>query len=180
ELVQEEGIAKGGSFYHYLDSCKISVDIPYTEPEAWLGFRCVCEEIKGDTNLIASDFLNFQYTVKPEFDTTNMTFSLLPVIPDTVDRKFNIRLNDFKKVTRITELVSMNPEDTITGYEVVFFEHMGYSLTSDYSITETLTPLTQDFIKNMKPNATFVILINSINGKQIEDNLIKSVLLRIY
>ncbi|MBC8048111.1 MAG: SUMF1/EgtB/PvdO family nonheme iron enzyme, partial [Fimbriimonadaceae bacterium] len=32
ELVQEEGIAKGGSFYHYLDSCKISVDIPYTEP----------------------------------------------------------------------------------------------------------------------------------------------------
>ena len=48
EMVSEDSIAKGGSFIHFLDSCKISVDMPYVEPESWLGFRCICEEVNGN------------------------------------------------------------------------------------------------------------------------------------
>ena len=41
EMVSEKGIAKGGSYIHSLDSCKISINQLYTKPERWLGFRCV-------------------------------------------------------------------------------------------------------------------------------------------
>jgi formylglycine-generating enzyme required for sulfatase activity len=43
EMVSTKGIAKGGNFLLPLDSCKIKLEQHYTEPEAWLGFRCVCE-----------------------------------------------------------------------------------------------------------------------------------------
>ncbi len=46
EMVQEEGIAKGGSFDHSLDDCKITNRQTYTRPERWLGFRCVCVAIQ--------------------------------------------------------------------------------------------------------------------------------------
>lgn len=55
ELVAEDRIAKGGSYRHYPDSCKINIDIPYNEPEAWLGFRCVSEEVEN--NLIEANEL---------------------------------------------------------------------------------------------------------------------------
>ncbi|NOT52494.1 MAG: SUMF1/EgtB/PvdO family nonheme iron enzyme [Chitinophagaceae bacterium] len=41
EMVSEKGIAKGGSFDHTLEECKIINDQYYTKPERWLGFRCV-------------------------------------------------------------------------------------------------------------------------------------------
>jgi formylglycine-generating enzyme required for sulfatase activity len=43
EMVSEEGIAKGGSWAHTLEQSKISNRQYYTKPQAWLGFRCVCE-----------------------------------------------------------------------------------------------------------------------------------------
>lgn len=43
EMIQEKGIAKGGSWAHTLDDSKIKMKQPYSKPEAWLGFRCVCE-----------------------------------------------------------------------------------------------------------------------------------------
>lgn len=43
EMVEEEGIAKGGSWAHTLEQSKILNRQYYTKPEAWLGFRCVCE-----------------------------------------------------------------------------------------------------------------------------------------
>lgn len=46
EMVQEEGIAKGGSFDHQLEDCKIKNNQPYTGPERWLGFRCVAVVLK--------------------------------------------------------------------------------------------------------------------------------------
>lgn len=46
EMVSEKGIAKGGSFIHPLDSCKISLDQHYDKPEVWLGFRCVAVKLK--------------------------------------------------------------------------------------------------------------------------------------
>jgi formylglycine-generating enzyme required for sulfatase activity len=46
EMVSEKGIAKGGSFIHMLDSCRISTDQHYNKPEMWLGFRCVAVKIK--------------------------------------------------------------------------------------------------------------------------------------
>jgi hypothetical protein len=42
EMLAEKGICKGGSFYHALDDCKITGQLTYTQPEPWLGFRCVC------------------------------------------------------------------------------------------------------------------------------------------
>lgn len=47
EMIAEKGIAKGGSFFHPLDSCKINMDQRYNStPEMWLGFRCVAVMVK--------------------------------------------------------------------------------------------------------------------------------------
>lgn len=43
EMIQEEGVAKGGSWMHRLQECKIRMKQYYTTPANWLGFRCVCE-----------------------------------------------------------------------------------------------------------------------------------------
>ena len=45
EMVSEKGVAKGGSYTHLLDSCRISTDQHYNKPERWLGFRCVAVKI---------------------------------------------------------------------------------------------------------------------------------------
>lgn len=41
EMVEEQGVCKGGSFIHYIDECSIENKIIYAKPEKWLGFRCV-------------------------------------------------------------------------------------------------------------------------------------------
>jgi len=46
EMIAEKGIAKGGSFIHPVDSCKIVFDQLYSEPNRWLGFRCVAVLLK--------------------------------------------------------------------------------------------------------------------------------------
>jgi len=46
EIVSEKGVAKGGSFVHSLDSCKISSNQYYSQPERWLGFRCVAIKVQ--------------------------------------------------------------------------------------------------------------------------------------
>jgi hypothetical protein len=46
EMVIEKGIAKGGSFEHKLEDCKITNDQYYTKPERWLGFRCIAVIIR--------------------------------------------------------------------------------------------------------------------------------------
>lgn len=43
EFVEEPGFAKGGGWAHYLNAAAINRRKPYTKPEAWLGFSCVCE-----------------------------------------------------------------------------------------------------------------------------------------
>jgi formylglycine-generating enzyme required for sulfatase activity len=43
EMVQEEGVGKGGSWYHTLAESTIQAQQTYTSPTAWLGFRCVAE-----------------------------------------------------------------------------------------------------------------------------------------
>lgn len=42
EMIDKKGLAKGGSWAHTLESCKISKWQYYKRPTAWLGFRCVC------------------------------------------------------------------------------------------------------------------------------------------
>lgn len=41
EMVEERGIAKGGSFMQPLEKCKISERQSYDIPSKWIGFRCV-------------------------------------------------------------------------------------------------------------------------------------------
>ena len=43
EMTDKKGIAKGGSYAHTLEECKILKSVSYSKPELWLGFRCVCE-----------------------------------------------------------------------------------------------------------------------------------------
>ncbi len=43
EMISEKGISKGGSWKHKFEECRAGKDIPYTQPESWLGFRCVCD-----------------------------------------------------------------------------------------------------------------------------------------
>lgn len=42
EMISEKGICKGGSWRHRPEQCRAGKDVPYSKPEAWLGFRCVC------------------------------------------------------------------------------------------------------------------------------------------
>jgi formylglycine-generating enzyme required for sulfatase activity len=42
EMVSEQGISKGGSWRHTFENCRPGKNIPYSKPESWLGFRCVC------------------------------------------------------------------------------------------------------------------------------------------
>lgn len=43
EMTNENGIAKGGSWMHKLEDCKIKNNITYNKATNWLGFRCICE-----------------------------------------------------------------------------------------------------------------------------------------
>jgi formylglycine-generating enzyme required for sulfatase activity len=47
EMTSEKGIAKGGSWAHDLEGSRIDRFLNYKRPEAWLGFRCVCEIIRS-------------------------------------------------------------------------------------------------------------------------------------
>lgn len=46
EMVLEKGVAKGGSFDHRLEECKIRAGQRYTAPKSWLGFRCVAVMVR--------------------------------------------------------------------------------------------------------------------------------------
>jgi len=46
EMINEIGIAKGGSWKHREEEYNLEKDYCYTTPEVWLGFRCVCEVLK--------------------------------------------------------------------------------------------------------------------------------------
>lgn len=43
EMLQEKGVCKGGSWRHTLPESLPGKTISYSKPEAWLGFRCVCD-----------------------------------------------------------------------------------------------------------------------------------------
>lgn len=45
EMIGTKGIAKGGSWKHKVEDCKIKNDLAYDKPENWLGFRCVAETV---------------------------------------------------------------------------------------------------------------------------------------
>jgi formylglycine-generating enzyme required for sulfatase activity len=42
EMINEEGVSKGGGWKNNLEQCRVGKDSEYTKPSAWLGFRCVC------------------------------------------------------------------------------------------------------------------------------------------
>lgn len=46
EMIDMEGVAKGGNFTLPADSCTILNQQTYTRPQFWLGFRCVCEVLE--------------------------------------------------------------------------------------------------------------------------------------
>ncbi len=42
EMISQKGLSKGGSWTNSIEECRAGKEIIYTEPKAWLGFRCVC------------------------------------------------------------------------------------------------------------------------------------------
>lgn len=46
EMVNEKGIAKGGSFIHTLNELTPQKDFVYEKPSSYIGFRCVAELVK--------------------------------------------------------------------------------------------------------------------------------------
>lgn len=48
EMVAEAGVAKGGSWIHEANDCRIESKLEYTEPMAWLGFRFVIEKVAAE------------------------------------------------------------------------------------------------------------------------------------
>lgn len=43
EMVQENGLAKGGSYHHFAKEAKASNTIKYNDPQPWLGLRVIAE-----------------------------------------------------------------------------------------------------------------------------------------
>lgn len=43
EMLEDEGVSKGGSWQHTAAEAKLETNISYKAPQSWLGFRCVCE-----------------------------------------------------------------------------------------------------------------------------------------
>lgn len=43
EMVHEQGVAKGGSYYHSIARAGVTDTLRYNAPAAWLGFRCVVD-----------------------------------------------------------------------------------------------------------------------------------------
>lgn len=58
EMTDVEGLAKGGSWCHPIDSAKIIQEHYYSKPQKWLGFRLVCTWMKTE------DYIK-QYLQKP-------------------------------------------------------------------------------------------------------------------
>lgn len=48
EMVAEKGIAKGGSWKHLADDCRVGAQNIYTSPNCWTGFRVVAEWVGDD------------------------------------------------------------------------------------------------------------------------------------
>ena len=42
-MINQQGLAKGGSWINDPNEISIEKEITYTKPTAWLGFRCVAE-----------------------------------------------------------------------------------------------------------------------------------------
>ncbi|HBX52754.1 MAG: hypothetical protein A2275_08980 [Bacteroidetes bacterium RIFOXYA12_FULL_35_11] len=45
EMIDEKGIAKGGSWKHPKEECTVEKDFTYDIPNNWLGFRCACNKV---------------------------------------------------------------------------------------------------------------------------------------
>lgn len=46
EMTSEPGVAKGGSWMHLQDDCRVAAVNSYDSPKAWLGFRVVAEVVR--------------------------------------------------------------------------------------------------------------------------------------
>lgn len=44
EMTTEKGLAKGGSWTHEAEDCRIETKLEYAEPNSWVGFRIVIEQ----------------------------------------------------------------------------------------------------------------------------------------
>ena len=135
ELVQEEGIAKGGSFYHNLDSSRIIIDIPYSTPKAWLGFRCVCEVMENDTLIKPKELLDAQkYIPTASIDKTvypepqSLKINIDSIFADTMQKLFYISIDEIKKVKYLSDIFDIKP-DTVLSYEVVFGAANGHVIS---------------------------------------------------
>lgn len=48
ELTAKKGVAKGGGWQHLEEQCYTEAGFAYSDPENWLGFRCVCKRVQTE------------------------------------------------------------------------------------------------------------------------------------
>lgn len=89
EMVQEEGIAKGGSWVHSQEQCKVKARQYYTCPTEWLGFRCLCTL---DILPVEVDTLRKEHMAPLDWYKSNCDFVREREKMDTIDNVLKIAL----------------------------------------------------------------------------------------
>jgi len=143
ELTEKTNVAKGGSFIHHLDSCKVSQDISYSRPEAWLGFRCAAEVI-NDT-LYSENYHRYNWL-------RNDTLKI-PITPSK--EQYDINISEFHCVKKLSDVILLNPDDTILSYRVTVTPLTGRALRDSvwvYNTTDGIADSTYTLRYIGKPN----------------------------
>ncbi len=158
-----EGNIKGGSYRQYIDSCLISVNVTYSKPNAWTGFRCVCELMENDTLIKAPQFLKaLNYVHELEIDTTtyppgqDLKIDLSGYQNDFTNYYFNISATSLHSVLKMSDIFIFGQEDSILLFEIIFAPKKG-NLMSDVINNDEFSVYSIDYFKHLQPGDTVVI-----------------------
>lgn len=170
ELVAEDRIAKGGSYRHYPDSCKINIDIPYNEPEAWLGFRCVSEEVEN--NLIeANELLEFDYSPEKYNSGLNsilndslysLKYGKFKIKP--AENYFGVNSDPFIFYKDVREIILLDSSENIISFGTIFYPaSKSKNIITDESNSGKFTMTMQQCLK--KCEIGDIIILHDIRVK---------------
>lgn len=138
EMVEEKGIAKGGSYQHSLSASYIDSVQHYTSEASWLGFRYYCVKLQEPYSIKPEDLLSkLNYSSDRYIDTAIYPLGRATKIPmDSVDgdslttKYFYFTKKYLSTVDSVTDLFEFSCYDSLSMYEVIFAPRYG-NLLSD-------------------------------------------------
>ncbi len=143
EMVAEKGLAKGGSYNHSLDSSVINLEIAYSSPHPWLGFRCVCETLDKDS---------LSSTLYHAINGDSLKIRL-----SNEKNKYKIYLTDIKNVTKFSDLFQLENGAQIKQFEMVIVPKIG-NVLSDVSKTDEFSELDMEWIRNINSGTVLAFM----------------------